>query len=628
MRRSSQRPALPSTSLASAAARRPDASTHGRLQRVQRSCCSHPTRVDTRCRGRPRTRVFIFQVGRDLTLASSTTRQPHQRGQALQRVLAGRRFSTLGSGVALRRHAHDRPEDHRDRPAPRSTAACSPASTQVSAREQRDHDLRVRRRRTTRRRRHGWHRWHAVARGGTGRHDARRPAHRQAPRRPARLRLPAARAPRPTTARHGSSARRPPPSRRAADRPGPAPRASTATVRGKLIRRVVFSLDGKRIGTRTKVRVPGLRAGGQGRQPRHQGPRRLQGRDPQQDAEVPLPRLRRRRRCSRAAARRSSPDEPRRHRRPAIPRPAPGGRGARGGARSRPGRGVLAAPARAADRPARRASRSCVLLRDHVARTRPSVRARRIEPVAARRPLTRVRTVLPVLGHEHEPRRPLPGCASASPAGPAGTPAGSRSSHTRATSTSWRHRGQPLDPPRHRLPRRPRRPPLPRHRRHAVDAHAARPLLHRGGRRALSRPPTAARSRWPPAPARTSCRSSRAAPARSPCTAPTASRARSGPRPRTAASASAPAPSPGSRGASAAACRCGSALAALAPARGPVGLAELRRARVVTEDRRHDAAGRRVVGVAEQVAHLVDHRRAEHVPVRDRMLDVLGQRGR
>ena len=77
------------------------------------------------------------------------------------------------------------------------------------------------------------------------------PALRPAPRRPTSPRRPAVRQPRPTTARHGSAVRRPRP-RPAAGRPGPAPTGFQATVRGHLIKRVVFSLDGKRIGTRTK----------------------------------------------------------------------------------------------------------------------------------------------------------------------------------------------------------------------------------------------------------------------------------------------------------------------------------------------------------------------------------------
>ena len=200
---------------------------------------------------------------------------------------------------------------------------------------------------------------------------------------------------------------------------------------------------------------------------------------------------------------------------------------------SRPGAACSPPPARAdTDRPA--SEPLVVLLRDHVARTRPSVRARRIEPVAARRPLTRVRTVLPVIDRETS-RDGRAWIRVRLPGRPTGHTGWIPASHTRLKSTTWRIEVTPST----------RRVTVYRDGRvtrrfRAIVGTASTPtprgrfFIEEASR--WPRSPTAARTRWPPAPARTSSRSSRAAPARSPCTAPRASRARSGPRPRTAAS--------------------------------------------------------------------------------------------
>ena len=195
-----------------------------------------------------------------------------------------------------------------------------------------------------------------------------------------------------------------------------------------------------------------------------------------------------------------------------------------------------------------------VLLDDHVARTGPSPHARRIESVAARRPLTRVRTVLPVIGHAR-----APGGQSWLHVRLPGRPNGHKgwipSHKTTAGHHRVAHRAQALCPPRHRPPLRPRRTPVPRRRGQALDADSTWQVLHRGGAHALlprrRRPVRVGDER----PVATFCRNSRAARARSRCTGPTTSPARSGPRSRTAASGSAHAPSRGWRSASAAGSR-------------------------------------------------------------------------
>ena len=104
---------------------------------------------------------------------------------------------------------------------------------------------------------------------------------------------------------------------------------------------------------------------------------------------------------------------------------------------------------------------------------------------AARRPLTGVRTVLPVLG----PTGPVPGCTSACPGGPTGTPAGSAPARPSETSTPWRIAGGRLRAPGHGLSPRPRQAPVLGGGGQALDADPTRPLLHRGGAGAVRRGP-------------------------------------------------------------------------------------------------------------------------------------------
>ena len=67
-----------------------------------------------------------------------------------------------------------------------------------------------------------------------------------------------------------------------------------ATVHGKLIKRVVFSLDGKRISRQT-ASAPSVSSSRPARCAFRHGPRHLQGRDEAEDARARLPRLRGRR---------------------------------------------------------------------------------------------------------------------------------------------------------------------------------------------------------------------------------------------------------------------------------------------------------------------------------------------
>ena len=256
-----------------------------------------------------------------------------------------------------------------------------------------------------------------------------------------------------------------------------------------------------------------------------------------------------------ARARRDSPDEPACRR---VPRPPGLRRGAPALARRR---SLAAAPrvlvARRRRRPAPRcprASRSWCCA-DHAARTRPTRTRARIESVARAAAADR---------RPDRPSRARPcttaaegraGCTSGSPGGRTDTRAGSARRPHEAHVHRVAHLAHALHPPGHGLPRRPGRTPLPRRRRQALDADADA-AASSSRRRSRSRPPTpAVRSRWPPARARTSCRNSRAAPARSRSTGPTGSRARSAPRRRTGASGSARTPSPGWPDASAAAFR-------------------------------------------------------------------------
>ena len=301
-----------------------------------------------------------------------------------------------------------------------------------------------------------------------------------------------------TPTRNGSARLLRPPARTSRRPPANACTAGfQATVRGKLIKRVVFSLDGKRIGTRTKPAFRGLSACLR-RHARHQGTRHVQGRDARQDAEVPLPRLRR---PGAAAAPRPVAVHRMSHGSTSGPRP-PGirrGVAALAVALLRRRRRVLVLPAHAAAAQGPASEPLVVLLRDHVARTRPSVRAHRIEPVAARRPLTGVRTVLPVLAHATSGdgrawvRVRLPGR-------PSGHTGWIPSPHTRAKTTSWRIAVR-LSTRRVTVYRDGTSPAASGDHRHGLDADAAAAGSSSRRRSRCRRSTTAARSRWPPAPA-------------------------------------------------------------------------------------------------------------------------------
>ena len=214
---------------------------------------------------------------------------------------------------------------------------------------------------------------------------------------------------------------------------------------------------------------------------------------------------------------------------------------------------ALAAPARSARPTVPVTQPLVILLQDHVAHAAASQRARVIEPVAALRPLTQVRTVLPVMGfvkgkdgnrwvHVRLPGRP------------SGHTGWILADQTIRSSTEWRIvvkvSARTVTVYRDGLVVRafPAVVPKP-----STPTPYGQFFVEEGLK--ISKPGSAARSRWPSAPAPTSSRSSRAAPARSRSTARTVSRIRSGARPRTAASGSARAPSRGSPAASAAASR-------------------------------------------------------------------------
>ena len=291
-------------------------------------------------------------------------------------------------------------------------------------------------------------------------------------------------------------------------KPGTCTAGFSARVRGSYVKSVLFRLDGKRIATQAPLAVLGLRQGGRSRKAQGHGEGQLQGRDPRQDHDACATAAARPLRSSPAGARHSSPDEQ------PLPRPRRWGRHS---SPSAPLHRASPRPPRP-ERP-RRAPRLVVLLNGHVARSRPSLSGRRLEYVGSRRPLTHVRTVLPVIGRRVRAAGG-PGYTSACPAARAATPAGSAAARP-GGSTPMAHQARSLLAPGHRVPRRPRRAPLPRHRRRAIA-----PRRRAGGSSSRRRSPcpgarTAARSRWPAAPAPASCRSSRAAPARSPSTGPT-----------------------------------------------------------------------------------------------------------
>ena len=282
--------------------------------------------------------------------------------------------------------------------------------------------------------RHARHARHP-RRSGSRRPGTPAPAARTA--RATRLRPAAGRRRRPAAAPRGCG----PPRITTSRRPGPAcTDGFRATVRGRMIRRVVFSLDGRRIGSRTRLAVPRVvRASAR---PQHTSSRRASR---FKDATRAKTLTFRYRACAAQvlqpapAARRSSPDEPASAARD-PPARAGGSRCWRWRSRRPPPAGVLAAPARAAGARVPASQPLVVLLHDHVARTRPSARARRIESVAARRPLTRVRTVLPVIGRATSRGRALAGCASGSPGGPTDTRAGSRPRRPRRSGHRVAHR--------------------------------------------------------------------------------------------------------------------------------------------------------------------------------------------
>ena len=160
---------------------------------------------------------------------------------------------------------------------------------------------------------------------------------------------------------------------------------------------VVFSLDGKRIGNRTKSPFQVYVRAAPGR---HTVRARVTFKDAtaRQDAEAPLPAVRVSVGQPAPEARRASPGEPPPRRDPPA---CAGGFGAGGTVATAPA--SLVAPAQAGAAQGGRKPALVVLLDDHVARTKPSPHARRIGSVAARRPLTRVRTVLPVIGSARAP---------------------------------------------------------------------------------------------------------------------------------------------------------------------------------------------------------------------------------
>ena len=162
-----------------------------------------------------------------------------------------------------------------------------------------------------------------------------------------------------------------------------------------------------------------------------------------------------------------------------------------------------------------------VLLHDHVARAAPGAHGGRIEAVAARRPLTRARTVLPVLGHRSSGktgswlRVRLPGR-------PNGHTGWISTNRTRQTSTPWQLR---IDLSTRRLTVY-RGGHVRRQFRAVVGKPSTpTPRARSSSRRRWRSPPMkpAARSRWPPAPGRTSSRNSRGGRGRSASMAPTTS---------------------------------------------------------------------------------------------------------
>ncbi len=194
----------------------------------------------------------------------------------------------------------------------------------------------------------------------------------------------------------------------------------TATVRGRMIARVVFRMDGRRIANRAhspfKVLVKAAGAG------RHIIKARVSftDRTRARTLSVPLPRLRR------AGS-------------PAAPRSGPVDR------LTQPARTAFAAllaigfvcipvaPAHAGASGVPMSQPLVVLLHDHIARTSPNLHARKLEAVDSLRPLTRVRTVLPVL----ERAAGKPWVRVRLPGRPNGHTGWIRTWQTRRASTEW-----------------------------------------------------------------------------------------------------------------------------------------------------------------------------------------------
>ena len=244
---------LPSTSLASAelAGRRLTTGVYNASNDLLLSS----TQVELDAQGDPNA-VFIFQVGRDLTLASSTTVSLINGAQACNVFWQVERFSTLGTasrfvgtlmshqriaaqtGATIQGRLFSRVDEVTLENNVITTSACA-ASTNGSG---------------------GSGGTGGSAPGGTP--GAGTPAGSA----PANQAPPGSQSSTPT--RNGTATLRRPPTTTTTSRRGPARPCTAgfqATVRGKLIRRVIFSLDGKRIGTRTKpafkVYVRAARAG-------------------------------------------------------------------------------------------------------------------------------------------------------------------------------------------------------------------------------------------------------------------------------------------------------------------------------------------------------------------------------
>ena len=170
-----------------------------------------------------------------------------------------------------------------------------------------------------------------------------------------------------------------------------------AEVKGKLIKRVTFRLDGKQHREPVRSGPFGVFVRALARRAQRDGARDVQGRHPRQEPGARLPRLRRSRALAPRPARRSSPDEA------AGPHPP-----RRRAARDRRLAGLAARrrprpPQRGRDPAARDPAAGSRRPRLGRART-----ARVVEPVAALRPLTQVRTVLPVMGaRQGQGRQPL-----------------------------------------------------------------------------------------------------------------------------------------------------------------------------------------------------------------------------